>query len=202
VPGPGGLFQHLGLYHHNLCLWSRAAREEKVRQYEELRRGGGLRRYYLYEDFSYQMATLPEATTWDAGREVVQMQPLSEDAIAKISLEVRGVPAAVGISETFWIDATVKNETNRPLVAMPPYAVRLAYHWIQQSTRAMVVFDGDRTEVFPCVGASASMQYAMRVEAPSMAGMYVLQATMVQESVCWFESVQPDIVREFEVSVG
>ena len=202
VPGPGGLFQHLGLFHHNLCLWSRAAREEKVRQYEELRSGGGLRRYYLYEDFHYRTAALPAAAAWNAGREVVQMNPLTPDQIARISLEVSGVPAAAGVSETFWIDAIVTNATDGPLVALPPYAVRLSYHWIQQSTRAMVAFDGDRSELFPCVEANASTHCAMRIQSPSAPGTYILQATMVQEFVCWFEDVQPDIVREFEVVVA
>ena len=68
VPGGAGLLQHLGLYHHTLSLWSRAAREEKVRNYEALRPGGGLRRYYLYEDYNYRTAELPEAAAWDAGR--------------------------------------------------------------------------------------------------------------------------------------
>ena len=44
----------------------RAAREEKVRQNQILRSGGGLRRYYLYEDFSY-LAPLPEAIAWEPG---------------------------------------------------------------------------------------------------------------------------------------
>jgi hypothetical protein len=202
VPGPGGLLQHLGLYHHNLSLWSRAAREEKVRQYEELRPGGGLRRYYLYEDFSYRMAALPARTVWDAGREVVQMRPLSHDDIGRVSLGVSGVPAAVDVAETFWIDASVENATDAPLVALPPYAVRLAYHWIQQSTGMVVVFEGDRTELFPCVDAHSSVQCVMRIEAPGVPGAYILQATMVQESVCWFESVRPDIVQEFKVHVG
>jgi hypothetical protein len=202
VPGPGGFFQHLALYHHNLWMWSRAVREDKVRQYEGLRPGGGLRRYYLYEDFSYRTATLPEAMEWDADREVLQMDALPPHAIAGISLNVSGVPDAVGVSETFWIDATVKNATNKPLAALPPYAVRLAYHWIQGSTRQMVVFEGDRSELFPCVQANDSLQCSMRVEAPSLPGKYILQATMLQELVCWFEDVQPDILQEFEVLVS
>jgi hypothetical protein len=202
VPGPGGLFQHLALYHHNLWLWSRAAREDKVRHYEGLRPGGGLRRYYLYEDFSYRTATLPEAMAWDRDREVLQMDALPPDAIARISLHVSAVPAAVGVSETFWIDATVKNATNRPLVALPPYAVHLAYHWIQESTRLMVMFEGERSDLFPCVRANDSMQCWMRVEAPSLPGKYILQATMLQESVYWFEDVQPGILQEFEVVVS
>jgi hypothetical protein len=201
VPGRPGLFQHLGLYHHTLSLWSRAAREEKVRSYEALRPGGGLRRYYLYEDYSYRTAELPEAAVWEADGEVLQMDALTPDEIAAISLEVGAVPVSVGVAEAFWIDATVKNGTNRPLVAFPPYAVRLSYHWLDASTRQVVVFDGERSELFPCVPANHSMRYSMRIEAPAVPGKYLLQATMLQESVGWFEYVQPAILREFAMLV-
>jgi hypothetical protein len=201
VPGGAGLLQHLGLYHHTLSLWPRAAREEKVRNYEALRPGGGLRRYYLYEDYSYRTAELPEAAVWDADGEVLQMDPLTPDAIAAISLEVGAVPVSVGVAEAFWIDATVKNGTDRPLVAFPPYAVRLSYHWLEQSTRQVVVFDGERSELFPCVPPNHCRQYSMRIEAPAAPGHYVLQATMLQESVGWFEYVQPAMLREFAVIV-
>lgn len=50
--------------------------------------------------------------------------------------------------------------------------------------------------------ANASVQYAMRVVAPSVAGTYILQATMLQELVCWFENVQPDFAWEFAVVVS
>jgi hypothetical protein len=95
----------------------------------------------------------------------------------------------------------VKNGTNRPLVAFPPYAVRLSYHWLEASTRQVVVFDGERSELFPCVQPNHSMPYSMRVEAPAAPGNYVLQATMLQESVGWFEYAQPAILREFAVVV-
>ena len=204
VPGPGGLFQHLALYHHNLTLWSRAAREDKVQHYDQLRPGGGLKRYYLYEDFGYRTATLPEAKAWDVDREVLPMDPqaLPTSAIAGISLDVGAVPSAVGVSQTFWIDATVRNATDRPLVGLPPYPVCLAYHWIEASTRQMVVWEGTRSELFPSVPADDSMQCWMRVEAPNLPGTYTLQATMMQESVCWFESIQADILQEFDVVVS
>ena len=44
---------------------------------------------------------------------------LPADAIAGISLDVGAVPAAAGVSETLWIDATVRNATDRPLVGSP-----------------------------------------------------------------------------------
>jgi hypothetical protein len=42
----------------------------------------------------------------------------------------------------------------------------------------------------------------MMVLAPGKPGQYILQTTMVQERVCWFEDVNPDILQEFAVSVA
>jgi glycosyltransferase involved in cell wall biosynthesis/tetratricopeptide (TPR) repeat protein len=132
-------------------------------------------------------------------REVLQMDRLAPDAIARISLDVGTVPSEVGVSEMFWIDVTVCNATNRPLAGSPPFPVLLAYHWIEESTRQMVVFEGHRSEFFPRVQANDSKHCWMRVVAPSLPGKYILQTTMVQEAVCWFEDVRPDILQEFEV---
>jgi hypothetical protein len=201
IPGPGGHFQHLALYHHVLWLRSRAEREERVRYYEQLRPGGGLGYYYLYEDYGCPTATLPEAMEWDADREVLQMETLPPEAIARVSLDVGTVPTEVGLAEMFWIEVTVKNATNVPLASLPPFPVHLAYHWICES-RQMVVFDGQRTELFPSVPANDCVRYRMTVVAPSLPGKYILQTTMVQEAVCWFEDVRPDILQEFEVMVS
>ena len=41
----------------------------------------------------------------------------------------------------------------------------------------------------------------MEIVAPDQPGEYILQTTMVQEGVRWFEEVRPGIVQEFGVSV-
>jgi hypothetical protein len=201
IQGPGGRFQHLALYHHVLWLRSRPAREERVRYYEKLRPDGGLGHYYLYEDYECPTAPIPEAMTWDADREAPQMDKLAPDEMARVSLNIGAVPAEVGVSEMFWIDVTVTNASNRFLAASQPFPVHLGYHWIHEPTRRVAVFNGDRSALVPFVQANDSMHGWMKVEAPSLPGKYILQPTMVQEAVCWFEDVRPDIQGEFEVVV-
>jgi hypothetical protein len=199
IPGPGGCFQHLALYHHVLWLKSRAEREERVRYYEQLRPGGGLGHYYLYEDYGRPLATIPERLTWDPSIEVLQMERLQPEAMAGVSLDIGAVPAQVSVSEIFWVEVTVRNDANDYLAAAPPFPVRLAYHWICESTRRVIVFDGHRSELFPCVPPHNSVQFSMTIVAPNLPGKYILLTTMVQEGVCWFEDVRPDLVQEFEV---
>jgi hypothetical protein len=42
----------------------------------------------------------------------------------------------------------------------------------------------------------------MMIVAPDEPGQYLLQITMVQEEICWFDQVRADILQEFDVLVA
>jgi hypothetical protein len=137
----------------------------------------------------------------DVNRQISGMGKLSPETVSKISLDVSAVPQEVRVSAVFWLDAKVTNRTNETYYPATPFPVRLAYHWLQKATRQMVIFDGKRSELFPLLEANATARYPMTIVAPSLPGEYILQATMVQDGVCWFEGIRPDIVQEFAVLV-
>jgi hypothetical protein len=201
VPGPGGSLSNLAIHHHALWLCSRRTREDRVRYYEQLRPSGALGHYYLYEDYSPPVVSLPDAVKLDIAKEVGWMDVIEPEIISNLSIELSGVPNAVQISDLFWLDAKVANPTNRHLCALPPFPVRLAYHWINKVTGQIVVFDGNRSGLFPGIPANASMQYRMLIIAPTEPGKYILQTTMVQDGVRWFEEVEPRILQEFALTV-
>jgi hypothetical protein len=152
--------------------------------------------------------TLPPrpASQFILGRELfsprnIRMEKLSPEKVARISLEVSVPPPEVRVSALFWLEADLTNETKETLCSGPPYPVRLAYHWIKKPARLMVVFEGNRTGVFPGVDPSTTSRHPMKIVAPNQPGEYILQTTIVQEGVCWFENIKPDIVQEFTVSV-
>lgn len=201
VPGPTASFHNLAIHHHVLWLLSREQREAKTAYYEQLRPGFGAGYYYLYEDYRPSEAPLPEPTKLDLNREIIRMDKLSSEKISKISLEVNSAPREVRISTMFWLEAQVTNATNEPLYSVPPYPVRLGYHWIEKATRQIVVFDGNRSGLFPGLDANEVVRCRMTVMAPNQPGEYILQTTMVQEGVCWFENIRPEILQEFVISV-
>lgn len=131
----------------------------------------------------------------------VRMEKLSSEKILKISLDVSDPPREISVSAPVWLDAKVTNETNEALSSVPPYPVRLSYHWIEKMTRQMVVFDGRRSALSPALGPNTTARYPMRVVAPDQPGEYILQATLVQEGVCWLEDTRSGIIQEFAVSV-
>jgi hypothetical protein len=202
VPGPGACFRNMTINHHVLWLFSRAAREDKVRLYEQLRPGGASGHYYLYEDHAPREATLPAPVELDLSQEILPMVRLSPEQVGEVSLEVRNVPGEVGISELFWIDAEVINGTSEVLHSRPPFLpVHLSYHWLDQIGRGVRVWDGYRNGLYPEAPGHLRTPCTMMIIAPDQPGQYLLQISIVQEEVSWFEQVQPGILQEFAITV-
>ncbi|MFL6520951.1 MAG: hypothetical protein ACJ8NS_12070 [Chthoniobacterales bacterium] len=202
APGRGASFQNLTLRHHVLWLCSRATREERVRYYDELREEGGLGHFYLYEDYSPRLSSLPEPVRLDIAEEVSTMDKLRPDDVLKFSFKIDRVPEVVGTSQMFWLNVEVSNDTPQIVCSTPPFAVCLAYHWREKATRRMVLFEGDRSGLFPGVPRHATMPSTMVIRAPGQPGEYILQITIVQEGVRWFEDTRPDILQEFPILVA
>jgi hypothetical protein len=201
VPGPGAGFRSLMIHHHVLALCSRTEREKKVRDYEQLRPGHGSGHYYLYENYRPAEAPLPESGTLDLDREVIRMDALPAEKISRMSIKLESVVQEVTVSEMFWLDVEVTNVTNEPIYSCPPFPVRLSYHWIQETTHLIVVFDGERSGLFPCAPANSTTSCKMVVIAPSEPGDYVLQISIIQDGIRWFEEINPDILKEFAMRV-
>jgi hypothetical protein len=201
IPGPAACFQNLAIHHHVLWLLSREEREAKAAYYEQLRPGFGSGYYYLYEDYLPSQAPLPESTSLDFDREIIRMDTLPRERISDISVKVKTAPREVIVSEMFWLDVEVTNAISEPIYSCPPFPVNLSYHWIQATTHLMVVFDGARSGVFPCALANAITPWKMVVFAPREAGKYILQITVVQDGIRWFEDVNPAIRQELVISV-
>ncbi len=148
----------------------------------------------------------PLAARFRAERELLyprrgRMKKLTPEDVSAISLRASEPPREVAARTTFSIGADVTNASQRPLSSLAPYPVRLAYHWLDQETRAMVVFEGMRSGFSSALAANASARYSMRIAAPDEPGSYILQTTIVQDGVCWFEDIRRDIMQEFAVLV-
>lgn len=203
VPGPSGCLRNLAMHHHVLWLCSRATREGRVLHYEQLRPGGAAGHYYLYENYAPREARLPEPVELDPRREILPMAKLSPEQVGEVSLEAKGVPEAVGVSELFWVDVEVTNASAETLHSRPPFSpVHLSYHWVDKLTRGLCVWDGYRSGLYPDAPANATILCTMMIVAPDEPGQYLLQITMVQEEICWFEQVRPETLQEFDVLVA
>ncbi len=201
VPGGRGTLRSLTIHHHVLRQCSRSVREERMRFYEQLRPGGALEHYYLYEDHAPPQAPLPAAIPFDPASAVIGTERVTPATIARLSMTVSGVPAAMEAATMYWIEAEVVNSSDQVLTAGGAHPVCVAYHWITAASRQGAVFEGIRTWLFPDLQPNGTGTYPMTVITPPNPGDYILQATMVQEGVCWFEDIRPSFGSEFVVSV-
>ena len=98
------------------------------------------------------------------------------------------VKAPSRIESDFTLTATVRNNSETRWGSGASNPVHAAYHWLDAEWN-MVVFDGLRTSL-PDDGLPPQTltEIPLRVELPPKPGCYILQPTLVQEGVAWFES--------------
>lgn len=103
--------------------------------------------------------------------------------------------------EQFSIMLEITNQGTEDWICEGTRPVNIAYHWRDMEGN-VVVFDGART---PLPGrilrAGDTVRAAALVDAPKQAGRFVLELTLVQEMVCWFEERGVEMAR-IEVEVG
>lgn len=64
--------------------------------------------------------------------------------------------------------------------------VRASYHWLDLE-KNMLFFEGERTSFPSDVAPGAKQTIDLLVKPPEQKGQYILQVTMIQEGVAWFE---------------
>ena len=95
-------------------------------------------------------------------------------------------PMASGRS--YAIEVEIENRSRRMWVAEGATPVRFAYHWLSPS-RETVVHDGLRTALPADLAAGAKIRLGATIESPKAQGVFLLQVTLVEESVAWFEAL-------------
>jgi cell division septation protein DedD len=99
------------------------------------------------------------------------------------------IPTEMVADQVIHADVTIKNITKRTWPSTPNSegrnAVNLSYHWLDKKGRA-VVFEGLRTPLPRDLNPGESAQLEAAIQAPSRAGKYKLEVTLVQEFVAWF----------------
>ena len=66
-------------------------------------------------------------------------------------------------------------------------AIRLSYHWLDLK-KNMLIFEGQRTSLAGIVVPGGEQTVHLQVAAPAQPGRYILQVTLLQEGVAWFEN--------------
>jgi SAM-dependent methyltransferase len=116
-----------------------------------------------------------------------------------LELDVKERPLNVVADTVFNVTIEIKNSSSYVLDSRPLYPVNIAYHWIDEETSQIIVFDGERSPLIPLLYPESKRSYAAHIRAPGEPGRYILRMTLVQEGVRWFD--QAPTMLESDVSV-
>jgi hypothetical protein len=118
------------------------------------------------------------------------------DAAYRVAWTEAHVPAEVSAGVRLAVPIVMRNSGDQ---VWPASQVFVSYHWLRDGR--LVVWDGERTALPRDLRAGSGATLAARVTTPHEPGSYVLQVTLVQELVTWFEHrgavmfIQPVSVR-------
>jgi len=104
------------------------------------------------------------------------------------SIECRVPPERLRVGEIVRISLMVRNTSDQTWLVSGRYPLCVSYHWIDDATGEVVVFDGLRTGITSHVDPGETVSIGAVVAAPTGPGRYTLELTLVQEFVAWFDS--------------
>jgi len=96
------------------------------------------------------------------------------------------VPTALGPWKDAIIDMDVRNAGVRPWPAVGPHRVTLSYHWRNETTGAMVIYDGFRTDLPRDIAPGETIRLPAHIHSPAQLGRYRLHMELVHEGITWF----------------
>jgi len=105
------------------------------------------------------------------------------DAPADLSLQT---------GQSIRVPLRVKNEGRLAWDPIGAHPVRLSYHWIEEHTDRVVVWEGRRTEFADVVGPGTEVALAAALRAPGEPGRYRLVWDLEVVNRLWF-STEPDV---------
>ena len=118
-----------------------------------------------------------------------------------LELSVTAYPISVVADTVFNVTLGIKNSSSYMLSSRPPFPVNIAYHWLDQESSQIVVFDGERSPLAPLLYPGSKLSYKAGVRAPKKSGRYTLRMTLVQEGVRWFDQTPGPIAGDVSVVV-
>jgi hypothetical protein len=96
------------------------------------------------------------------------------------------LPSALRPKEATAIDVDVRNSGVRPWPATGAKPVALSYHWYDDATRRLVIFDGVRTPLPRDIDPGVTVRLSTALVAPAQPGRYRLHLELVHEGITWF----------------
>jgi len=116
------------------------------------------------------------------------MPPTTEPERHHVRMLDAAGPSQLQAGESTYVTIVLKNDSRWCLSSYGPSPVKASYHWLDDQTGDVTLFEGVRTEIFPPLPSGKSHHYRLLVRAPPSPGSYRLRLTLVQETIAWFDA--------------
>ena len=153
----------------------------------------GRRRRTLDQLAMFEAAGVRPSRLWAVGERLS-----SQDC--RITIDV-AIPPVLPGGDIVPLHCTVTNRGSALLVTAPPYPVLLSYKWNDRATGALVPGHALRTPLPATLPPGQSIEVDVFVKVPTAGGRYDLTLTGLQESVHWFDEVDPSSAYRTSVEV-
>ncbi|WP_414584200.1 methyltransferase domain-containing protein [Scytonema sp. PCC 10023] len=179
--------------------------------------GGSLLRKFSIREISAAPSLFAIASHREINQEqlknTLQMSPVPPLPSGKIKILVEDCPAKVSVNSEFEIQINLENNSEFSFHSYGSHPVHIAYHWMNQQANNYIVFDGERTKIFPplykgkpillksLLGQVTTETYTAKVKALPEKGNYILRVTLVQEGVRWFDEVPTQLMEDVLISM-
>ncbi|WP_448560647.1 hypothetical protein [Trichothermofontia sp.] len=96
------------------------------------------------------------------------------------------IPSSWPAAQTMQLPLTLKNTGNFTWDSEQTPPTFVAYHWLQ-ADGSLAIQEGERTRLPTAVTPGATVPLTAQIVTPDRPGDYILQLTLVQENVAWFD---------------
>jgi 2-polyprenyl-3-methyl-5-hydroxy-6-metoxy-1,4-benzoquinol methylase len=186
--------------------------------------GGSLGRSFSHREMAaapslYAIAS-PQPLPYPRLFELVETQPIrwwrSRQLRHRLTGTIAQSPTTVQAGTRFEIQARLINDSPHILHSLGQYPINWSYRWLDAQGQ-VIVSSGDRTRIFPPAlparwsstnqPSSAKITdlnapYYVKIMAPNQAGQFILQVTLVQEQVRWFDHPPIDLKLTQSITVA
>lgn len=130
---------------------------------------------------------LVEGVAWSGDRIALSVTVGRSAAVQARLTPVGAMPATIPAASSAQLTVAVTNTGTQAWTATMAPPLRLAYHWRDAATGAIVIWDGARTAL-PPLAPNAAGTVAAAVKAPPQPGSYLLEWDLVIEGFTWMSS--------------
>ncbi|MDZ7962341.1 MAG: class I SAM-dependent methyltransferase [Aulosira sp. DedQUE10] len=132
----------------------------------------------------------------------LQMYSLPHQLAEKLKLVVTDYPDNIIISNEFEVSIELTNNTGFIINSSFPNPVHISYHWMNEQGTNNIIFDGERTVIFPPLEPISKNSYTAKIKIPQESGNYILRITLVQENVRWFDQEPINLKQDIPITVN